>query len=102
MLSPRRPFSPSPRHRVTASPLLRVTASPLLPFSASAPHIVALLGYRLGLLDRLFNRANHIESLFGQVIMFAVDDFEESLDCVFELHVFALQTGELLGNVERL
>src|ERR671930_361961 len=56
----------------------------------------------LGLLDRLLDRADHVEGLLGQVVVLAVEDLAEALDRVLELHVLAGGAGELLGDEVRL
>src|ERR1043165_5450715 len=56
----------------------------------------------LGLLARLFDGADHVESLFGQVVVLAVDDFLKAADGVGSLDELALEAGELLGDEEGL
>src|ERR1043166_822992 len=63
---------------------------------------VLLLSDRGSLLHGLFNCANHVEGLLGQVVVFAFDDLAEALDGVFELDVFAFQTRELRRHEEWL
>src|SRR5947208_10983901 len=55
-----------------------------------------------GLLQHFFDRTLHVEGLFRQIVVLAFDDFPEALDGIGQLDVFALETGELLGNVEGL
>ena len=52
----------------------------------------------LGLLAHFFDRANHVERLFRQVVVLAFDDFLERAHVVGNLHVFAFQTRELLRD----
>src|ERR671930_2688849 len=64
--------------------------------------LLLLAAYDLGLLDRLLDRADHVEGLLGQVVVLAVEDLREALDRVLELHVLAGRAGELLGDEVRL
>src|SRR4051812_47122412 len=57
---------------------------------------------RLRFLDRLFDRAHHVESLLGQRVAFAVHDHLEALDRVLETHVLARGAGKVLRHGERL
>ena len=56
----------------------------------------------LGALEHFLDRALHVESLLGDVVVLAVADFLEALDRVDQLHVLALEAGELLGHEEGL
>src|SRR6266850_5390334 len=56
----------------------------------------------LRLLHRLADVADHVEGLFGQLVVLAVDDLSEALDGVRELHVPPLRAGERLGDEHRL
>src|SRR5882672_12210281 len=62
----------------------------------------AMLLQRLRLLERLFDRADQIEGLFGESVAFAVHDHLEALDRVLERHVLAFLAGEVLGHEHRL
>src|SRR4051812_40835857 len=55
-----------------------------------------------GLLDRLLDRADHIERGFRHLVIFAGDDALEALDRVFEIDEHAGAAGEHLGDMERL
>src|SRR5437879_35102 len=57
---------------------------------------------RLRPLDRLLDRADHVERLLGQVVVLAVEDLGEAADRVLELHVLARRAGELLRDEVRL
>ena len=57
-----------------------------------------LLGFFLDLLDG----ADHVKSLFRNIVVFAGDYFLERANRVFQLDVGARNTGKLLGDVERL
>ena len=56
----------------------------------------------LRLLDRFFNRPDHVKRLLRQIVMLAVDDFFEAPDGVLEFHVFPRRAREGFGHVERL
>src|ERR1700722_16742943 len=56
----------------------------------------------LALLDRLFDGADHVEGLLGQMIVFAFAQTAETLDGVGELDELAGRAGEDFGNEERL
>ena len=49
-----------------------------------------------------FNRTDHIEGLFGQVVVLAIENFAEATNGVFHVNVTTLQTGKLFRNEERL
>src|SRR5699024_2235714 len=59
------------------------------------PHVLALL-------DGLVDGADHVESLLGQVVDFAVDDHLEAADGVLHRYVHARRAGDHFGHVERL
>jgi hypothetical protein len=46
--------------------------------------------------------AGHVKRLLGQMIEFAIENFGERRDRVFDLHVFAFASGELFGDEEGL
>ena len=52
--------------------------------------------------ERFFDRALHVESLLGDVVVLAFDDSLEAFYGVGDFHVTAGGTGELLGDVEGL
>src|SRR5687768_7387680 len=54
------------------------------------------------LFDRFVNRPDHVERLLRQIVVLAVDDLLEALHRVGNLHVLALEAGELLGDEEGL
>src|SRR5437588_460647 len=64
--------------------------------------LLAAAAEPLRLLDRLLDRADHVEGLLGQLVVLAVEDLREALDRVLELHVLAGRAGELLGDEVRL
>src|SRR5262245_24626155 len=55
-----------------------------------------------GLLDDVLDRAHHVEGLLGQVVVLALDDLAEAADGLGQRNVDALESRELLGDVERL
>jgi hypothetical protein len=55
-----------------------------------------------GLFDGLVDGADHVKSLFRNIVVLAVDDFFESADRVFQFHVRAGSSGERLGDMKRL
>src|SRR3954464_4477638 len=57
---------------------------------------------RLRLLERFFDRADHVEGLLGKRIALAADDHLEALDGVLERNVLAWRAGEVLRDSERL
>ena len=56
----------------------------------------------LRLLQGFFNRPDHVEGLFGKVVVFPLHDLFEGADRLGHLNGFAGETGELLGDEERL
>ncbi len=56
----------------------------------------------LRLLTRLFDGSDHIESLFGHIVAFSVEDFAETFDRVFDFDVLAGQTRKFLADEKRL
>src|SRR5690606_32454991 len=52
--------------------------------------------------DCFFDRADHVERLFRQVIEFARCDHLEALDRIFQRNVFTRRAGKHFSNVERL
>jgi len=68
--------------------------------SSFIPHPSSLI--LLARLHDFFNRAGHIESLFGQIVVFAFDDFFEAFDRVFQLAILTFAAGKLPSNVKRL
>src|SRR5690348_18331355 len=63
-----------------------------------------LLGrvHLLALLDGVFDAADHVERLLGQVVDFALDDHLERADGFLQRHVLARRAGEYFRHVERL
>src|SRR5688572_32158956 len=61
-----------------------------------------LFGHLLGLLDRLVDAADHVESLLGQVVVLTLDQRLERAHRVLDLHELAGNVGEHFGDVERL
>src|SRR5438445_334135 len=59
-----------------------------------------LQGFRL--LERFFDRADHVEGLLGERVAFARHDHLEALDRVLQLDVLAFLAGEVLRDAERL
>src|SRR3954465_11573805 len=64
--------------------------------------IFTFLLQRLRLLECFLDCSNHVESLLGQAIAFAIDDHLETLDRVLERYVLARRAGEVLRHGERL
>ena len=52
--------------------------------------------------DHFLNRADHVERLFREMVVFAGEDFLEASHRVFELHILAGLAGKGFGDVERL
>src|SRR6185369_3770360 len=88
--------SKSSRVRPCSCSLLVPRPSPLLSSS------LLLAGDLLGLLEGLFDRADHVERLLGQSVALAVENHAEAADRVFQRHVLAGRSGEHFGDVERL
>src|SRR5689334_19286618 len=55
-----------------------------------------------GLLEHLFDSADHVEGLFRNFVVLALMDLVEAANRFRNLHVASLHAGELLGDVERL
>src|SRR3954447_12074024 len=55
-----------------------------------------------GLLNRLLDRADHVERGLRHLVIFAGDDALEALDRVFEVDEYARRAGEHFGDMERL
>src|SRR5207249_4760729 len=74
--------------------------------------ILRLLGFLLRLfppaaftfrrLHGLVDRPDHVEGLFGEIVVLAVEDFTETADRLLQGHVFPGTVGEHLGDEERL
>src|SRR6185369_3074972 len=56
----------------------------------------------LALLYRFFDRADHVEGGFGQIIVLAVAETLEAFDRVLKIDELAGGTGKHFGDVERL
>ena len=56
----------------------------------------------LGFFDRLLDGANHVKSLFGDIIVFSLDDFLKRANRVLKFDICPRDPGKLFGNVERL
>src|SRR5881227_3817496 len=74
---------------------LHPSAFILHPFLSFCRHAV-------GPLARLFDCADHVESLFGEVVVLAVNDLLEAAYGVGDLDELALKARELLGDEEGL
>src|SRR6516225_3406764 len=59
-------------------------------------------GELLALFHRLFDGANHVESLLGQVIVFALAQLLEAADRISKFDKDAGRAGEDFGDMERL
>src|SRR5947199_9562480 len=59
-------------------------------------------GHARGLLAGLLNGADHVEGLFGEVVVLAVNDLLEAADGVGGLDELAFEAGKLLGDEEGL
>ncbi len=57
---------------------------------------------RPGLLNGLVNVSDHVEGLFGKVVVLALNDFFERPDGLGQRHVLAFDAGELRRHPERL
>src|SRR5690606_32706923 len=74
----------------------------------SSNSIVSAIGsgrlgrHAAGLLDRLVDRADHVEGRFRQVVVVAGDDALEALDGVFQADQLAGRAREDLGDEEGL
>src|SRR3989339_347555 len=79
----------------------RVMGMTLLPYRLQPLQAASLLN-GLRLFDRFVNRADHVEGLFRQVVVFAVDDRLEVGDGVFQRNVLAGCTGKHFGHEEGL
>ena len=55
-----------------------------------------------GFFDGLLNGADHIKSLFRNIVVFAVDDLFEAADRVLQFHRGAGRARERLSDVKRL
>ena len=52
--------------------------------------------------NHFFDRADHVERLFREMVVFAIENFLEASHRVFELHVLTGRAGKGFGDVERL
>jgi len=86
-------------HRSGEEPSLRGDDLNLQFLSQTA---LAALRQALGLLQRLVDRAHHVESLLRQVVVLALEDLFEPPHCLLHRHVLALAAGEPLRDVEGL
>src|ERR1700735_3297306 len=69
--------------------------------SVQIPELLAA-GQTFGLFARVFNGADEVEGLLGQVVAFAVEDFGEAAHGVLALDVLAGLIGERLRDEHRL
>src|SRR5688572_22069013 len=94
------PSSPASPGRTTnsASPEKMLSSA----LTTSTWMVAAILLEGLGLLERFFDRADHVKRLLGQRVALAVHDHLEALDRVLERHVLARRAGEVLRHGERL
>ena len=60
------------------------------------------LGQLLSLFYGLVDRPDHVESLFRQVIVIAINQALESFDCIFDGDEFARRAGEHFRHMEGL
>src|ERR1700687_1612857 len=98
----RMPRQPSAPGRVTSTTASRSNwRSGVTMMSSMDSGSIFYLGAGLHLL-RFFqgfvDGANHVESLLGNVVVLAFDDFLEAADGVFNLDVLAFEPGELRGD----
>src|SRR5215510_1595453 len=96
------PSSPASPGRTTNSASPEKIASSAL--TTSTWMVAAAIGLleSLRLLERFFDRADHVERLLGQRVALAVDDHLEALDRVLERDVLARRAGEVLRYREGL
>src|SRR5436305_525108 len=92
---------------ISASPSNAAPAGVTTETEKSGWSATALRGDGLGLhrlraLDRLLDRADHVEGLLGEVVVLAVEDLLEAADRIVELHELARRAGAHLGDMERL
>src|ERR1700755_2953827 len=64
--------------------------------------LLALRREALAALARLFDCADHVEGLFGEVVVLAVDDLLKALEGLGDGDVLAFEARELLGDEEGL
>src|SRR5260370_9701619 len=97
------PSSPSARLAMmnSTSPSKRL-CSTLTTRSAYFNSAARGLFHLLALCTRLFDGADHIESLLGEVIVLALQDLGEALHRLADLDVLALASCETLRNAESL
>src|SRR5438445_12619972 len=55
----------------------------------------------LALLPRLFDRAHHVESLLGEVVVLALEDLGDPVHRVYDLHSRPLTSREHVCDAER-
>src|SRR6058998_1911499 len=100
------PSSPSAPGSVTSTMLsLRSLRSGVTITSWMASAGISALRARLhffGFFEHFFDRADHVKRLLRNVIILAFDDFLEAANGVFNLHVFAIEAGELRSDEHRL
>src|SRR5947209_6220412 len=63
---------------------------------------LSLACHACGLLARLFDCADHVEGLFGEVVVLAVNDLLEAAYGVGDFDELAFESGELRGDEEGL
>src|SRR5436309_2043617 len=97
------PSSPASPGAITMSALPeKISCSALTMSTCICLAMEFALLQRFCLLERLFDRADHVEGLLGKVVALPIDDHLEPLDRVLERHVLARRAGEHLGHVEWL
>ena len=64
--------------------------------------MLTFLGHALALFAGHLDRSDVVEGLLRKVVMLALEDLAEASHRVGDLHVYAVEAGELLGHEERL
>ena len=68
----------------------------------SIQHVLDLSLHLLIVFDDFFNAANHVKTLFRNMIKFTRGHTLEAFNCIFEADIFAFQPGEGFGHGKRL
>src|SRR5579859_1688314 len=94
------PISPSAPGATTISTSPSKTGRSWLTISTRMG--ISALREALGLSDRVVDGAHVAEGLFGQVVVFAIQDRAERAHGLAQRHVDALESGKLLSGDKRL
>src|SRR5512143_258556 len=96
------PISPWPPGATTMSTSPENKRPSCVTISKWSVAILRLLLHLLANCHGLVDRTNHVEGLFGQIVVLAFQDFTEATHRLAQRYVAAFTAGKLRGGEERL